>query len=86
MNLVASCGIEPRPFADGPIVRAVDLELVRAEFYKSHPATGDEKAKSNTRRQAFTRAIREAGNRGLVATRDIGAITFIWLTDPRGGA
>lgn len=86
MNLVASCGTEQRPFADGPLVRAVDLELVRAEFYKSHPATGDEKAKSNTRRQAFTRAIREAGNRGLVATRDIGAITFIWLTDPRGGA
>jgi hypothetical protein len=36
MNMLADCGSEQRPYADGPLVRAVDLELVRAEFYKSY--------------------------------------------------
>jgi AAA domain len=79
MNILAASGSERRPFADGPIVRAVDLELVRTEFYKSYPATGDTKTKNDARRQAFTRAIRDAGTRGLVATREIGSVTFVWL-------
>jgi hypothetical protein len=60
-------------------VRAVNLELVRAEFYKSYPATGDEKAKNDTRRQALHRALKDAIGRGLIASRDIGSITYVWM-------
>jgi hypothetical protein len=82
MTIIADCGSNQRPFPDGPVVRAVDLEQVREEFYKAHPATGDAKAKTEARRKAFGRAIKEAGSRGLIATRDIGATTFVWLVAP----
>jgi hypothetical protein len=46
MDILASdVASEQRPFADGPIVRAVDLELVRGEFYRRYPAP------SNSQRQ-----------------------------------
>ena len=37
MAVLADEGINQRPFPDGPIVRAVDIVIVRAEFYKSYP-------------------------------------------------
>ena len=64
------------------LIKAVDLEAVRAEFYKSHPATGDATSKAETRRRAFNRAVSDATLTGLIGTRDIGAITFIWLEVP----
>jgi hypothetical protein len=82
MNMLADSGADQKPYPDGATVRAVDLELVRSEFYKSHPATGDAKAKADARRQAFTRAVKDAQAKGLIGTRDIGSITFVWLTTP----
>jgi hypothetical protein len=82
MNMLADCGSEQQPYPDGPIVRAVDIEIVRAEFYKSYPATGDETAKKEARRKAFTRSIADANHKRLIGTRDIGATTFVWLTNP----
>src|SRR5215471_8212902 len=43
-NMLADCGSEQRPYPDGPIVRTVAIEIVRAEFCKSYPATGNETA------------------------------------------
>jgi AAA domain/Bifunctional DNA primase/polymerase, N-terminal len=34
MTLLPDCGSDQRPYPDGPIVRAIDIELVRGEFYK----------------------------------------------------
>ena len=82
MNMLADSGSNQKPYPDGPTVRAVDLELVRSEFYKSHPATGDTKTKADARRQAFVRAVRDAQAKGLIGTRDIGAVTFVWLAVP----
>jgi len=78
-NMLTDCGSEQRPYPDGPIVKAVDIEIVRAEFYKSYPATGDETAKKEARRKAFNRAIGTADHKRLIGTRDIGPTTFIWL-------
>jgi AAA domain len=82
MNIVAQCGSQQRPYPDGPVVRAVDLEIVRAEFYKSYPADGDERAKQETRKKAFQRAIKTAQEKGLTGIRDIGAVTYVWLATP----
>ena len=82
MSMLADSGSNQKPYPDGPTVRAVDLELVRSEFYKSHPATGDTKTKADARRQAFVRAVRDAQAKGLIGTRDIGAVTFVWLAVP----
>jgi hypothetical protein len=82
MNMLADCGSEQRPYPDGPIVRAVDIEIVRAEFYKTYPAIGDETTKKEARRKAFNRAISDADHKHLISTRDIGPTTFIWLANP----
>jgi hypothetical protein len=79
---IADSGKEIRPFVDGPPVRACDIELVRAEFYRQHPADGTEKQKTSARRQAFNRSIRNSAARGLVATREIDGIQLIWLCKP----
>jgi len=83
MTLLADCGVEIKPFADGPIVRALDEELVRAEFCKSYIADGDsEEKRAETRRKAFKRAIKDAQSRSLVGARLINTVTFVWLCNP----
>jgi AAA domain/Bifunctional DNA primase/polymerase, N-terminal len=79
MNMLADCGTEQRPYPDGPLVRAIDLELARAEFYKSYPATGGEEAKKGARQKAFKRAIADAQAKGLIGVRELGSTTYVWL-------
>jgi hypothetical protein len=86
MNVLVDHGTEQRPFQDGPAVRAVDVEVVRKEFYASHPAEGNDKQKAAARRQAFNRAIQAAQNSGDIGVRDVGAITFVWLAKPEATA
>jgi hypothetical protein len=83
-NMLADCGSQQRPYPDGPLVRAVDLNIVRAEFHKSYPAIGDEAAKKEARKKAFNRAIETAHEKRLIGSRDIGAVTYVWLTDGTG--
>lgn len=86
MNLLVDHGTDTRPFPDGPSVRAVDLDIVRAEFYASHPAEGDDKAKQQARKKAFQRAVKDAQAKRLVGVRDISAVTYVWLANPAEGA
>ena len=85
MNVLVD-GKEQRPYADGPAVRACDLELVRKEFCKQYPADGDEKEKAHTRRQAFYRAIKAAQDASLIAIRERDGVQLVWLTKPETGA
>ena len=80
MNVLVDQGGEQRPFRDGPLVRAVDLEIVRAEFYRSYPAEGDEMTKRATRQKAFRRAIANAQSNNLIGVREVGTVTLVWLT------
>lgn len=73
-----------RPFADGPLVRAADLEIVRGEFYRLQLAEGDAEAKREHRRKAFRRALDNAQSRDLIGLCEIGTVTFVWLTKPGG--
>jgi hypothetical protein len=86
MNMLADAGKDLRPFLDGPVVRAVDQEIVRAEFYKSYPADGDAKAKQNVRRQAFGRALKDAQAKSLIGVREIDTVTYVWLAAPTANA
>jgi AAA domain len=83
MNMLADCGSEQRPYADGPLVRAVDQETLRGEFCKSYPADGTPGQKADARRQAFSRAIRDAQRKELIGVRDVGTVTFVWLATPK---
>ena len=79
MNLLADCGIDLRPYADGPMVRGIDKERVRTEFYKEHPADGTKEQIQDARRKAFGRAIKEAQMAGLINVREIDGIQYVWL-------
>jgi hypothetical protein len=85
MTIMADCGRMVRPFLDDLTVCACDIELVRAEFHRQYPADGTEQQKAETRRKAFTRAVKDAIARGVMASRQVDGVQLIWLA-MRGGA
>jgi hypothetical protein len=85
MTTLAAAGADIAPFSDNLVVRAVNVELVRTEFYKQYPAEGDDKQKANTRRQAFNRVLKDAQAKGLVASREVGGVQLIWLASKKQG-
>jgi len=78
-TMLVDHGQTARPFFDGPEVRACKLDLVRAEFYRQHPADGTDKQKHEARRKAFARALRDAATRGVAMTREVGDAQLIWI-------
>ena len=81
MGLLAECGVDLKPFADGPMVKALEVERVRAEFFKRRYTEGDsEKAKRQAKRMAFQRAMEAAVDRGVIATREVEGVEYVWLT------
>jgi hypothetical protein len=83
MNVLVDHGHEQRPFSDGPMVRAVDIEIVRQEFYKSYPAEGDTATRQAIRQKAFRRAVVSAQEQNLVGVREVEGVTLVWLIAPQ---
>ena len=77
-------GKNVRPFLDGPQVRACDIELVRSEFYRQWPADGTEQQKTDARRKAFNRSVKDSFARGVVASRQVDGVQLIWLATQEG--
>ena len=84
MNTLVDCGKDIRPWADGPTVRAVDLEVVRDQFYKGHPAAEatDAAGKKSARQKAFKRAVEDARASNLIGSWEIEGVTYVWLVAP----
>ena len=77
MTMLADCGEEILPFADGPRVRAVKQKIVRAEFNKQYPTDEiDDDKKRDARKKAWKRAI---ANKAFT-TREIDETEWIWLS------
>lgn len=85
MTALVDHGAEAQPFLDGPIVRACDLDIVRTEFCKQYPADGTAREKADTRRHAFTRAVKEAQAKNLIVTREVEGSQLIWLGKNEAG-
>jgi AAA domain len=85
---VAEHGKLGRPFnSDGPTVRMVRDDVVRAEFMAAYPADGEnDMKKTDAKRNAFNRALKTARERDLVCSRDIGGIDHLWQVDDRDKA
>jgi hypothetical protein len=79
VTIVADAGQDIRPFADGPMVRACDIELVRAEFYRQYVADGTEKQKGDARKHAFARAVKDAQERNLITARMVNGVQLVWF-------
>lgn len=82
---LAESGKDIRPFADGPMVRACELELVRTEFVKQYVTDGTLEQRAAAQRQAFRRAVMDAQAKDLVAIRVIDGVQLIWLVKPEDG-
>jgi len=77
MAMLTDCGENITPFADGPTVRAVRQNLVRAEFYRQYPTgEADQEHKAEARKKAFKRAI---ANKAFVS-REIEGTDWLWLS------
>ena len=64
---------------EGGGIRAVDIEVVRTEFYKSYAADGDtSQKKQRARQRAFHRAVAAAQAATLINVREVAETTFIW--------
>ena len=86
MTTLADHGKNVQPFLDGRPVRACDVALVRAEFYRQYPAEGTEEQKQAARRQTFNRHIKTAVQRSVTAIREVDGVQVIWLTKPEAPA
>jgi hypothetical protein len=81
LDAVIDGGSMIRPFVDGPLIKAVNLETVRAEFIKRYPVgEGTEEQKYDTRRKAWTAAIKHATDamNGEVGFREIDQVEWLW--------
>jgi AAA domain/Bifunctional DNA primase/polymerase, N-terminal len=68
--------------SDGPKVRGVKLEQVRAEFVASYPADNeDRRARDAVKRSAFSRAMKDARERLLISSREVEGVDHLWLVD-----
>jgi hypothetical protein len=85
MAMLAEQGTDLRPWADGPMVRALRIDLAKAEFFKTHYTDGEtEKAKQNAKRMAFKRALAAAEK--AIVTREVGGVQYVWLRSAQAGA
>jgi hypothetical protein len=73
--------IEP----NGPTRQAVDRRILRTEFCTQVAADGTPEQKRDFRKKKFQRALDHAQEKGLVGIREIGAVTYVWLTTPDRG-
>src|SRR5262249_8669881 len=86
MNTLVDHGKDTQPWPDIPVVRAVSVEIVRSEFYRSYLADGDTpNAKKAARQKAFRRAVTDAQARGLVGLCNIEGEAVMWLARPKDG-
>jgi len=79
-TILADHAKDVQPFTGGPTVKACDLELVRAEYYRQYPAEGTKEQKQAARQKAFSRHVKQAVQRSVAAVREIDGAQLIWFT------
>jgi len=79
---LAEQGVDLSVPPNGPVVRMVDQEIVRQQFYACTPADGTPKQKADFRRQKFFRAVDRAECDRLIVVHEIGETTYFRLGQP----
>ena len=80
MAILADQGVDLPIPPDGPTVRMVAQELVRAEYYAHTPADGTPEQKRKVRHMQFTRALAYAEGKQFVGVEEIDDVTYLRLT------
>src|SRR5262245_46099252 len=81
-------GWDECPYADGPMIRIVNSDVVKSEFSKINVVASDTPQKmAEAQRKAFTRALKAAQDRGLIQVKNRdGGGQIVWLAKPLGAA
>jgi hypothetical protein len=80
LNVLDDHGVEQRPFADGPVVRAAKVDILRDEFFRTYHADSEtDQQRKEAKKKAFQRALRDAHERDLVGIREIDGVDFVWF-------
>ena len=82
MSVLADQGVDLPIPPDGPVVRMIDQEIVRGEFYSHTPVDGTPEQKRKARRQQFLRALAWAEERRLIGVEEIDGVTYLRLIHP----
>jgi hypothetical protein len=83
-TVLAQYGSDQQPYgAEGPSVKAVDRELLRAEFFKIYSVDGEtEQKRKEAKRKQFGRKLSAADEAGLIEVREVKGLDFVWLKEP----
>jgi AAA domain len=82
MAVLVDHGVDLPAGSNGPVVRMVDREIVRKEFYDRTAVDGTPEQKRKRRYQYFTRAVDWAEEQGLIHVLEIADVTYLWLARP----
>ena len=85
MGALADQGVELPILPNEPLVRMIDQEIVRAQFYAHTPADGTPEQKGHSRRQKFLRALDWAEQKQLIGVEEIDGVTYLRLIRPDAG-
>jgi hypothetical protein len=80
MAELAEHGVDLPIPPDGPVVRMIDQEIVRTQFYAQTPAEGTAKQKRQTRFSQFKTALSTTEDNQLIGILEIGDVTYLRLT------
>jgi len=72
MSMLAEHGVDQATAPNGPVVRMIDQEIVRKEFYAQTASDGTPQQKAELRQKQFKRAVSWAETEGLIGVREIG--------------
>ena len=86
MSILAEKGVELPVPPDGPVMRMVDQEIVRGQFYMQTPAEGTPEQKGRFRRQRYHSALDWAERKRLMGVVEIGGLTYLYLVNPQAEA
>jgi AAA domain len=82
MSTLAEHGKDLPIRPNGPVVRMVDQEIVRPEFYATTAEEGTPQQQAERKRKQFNRALDYAEEEALIGIREIECITYLWLSRP----
>ena len=82
MSILAERGVDQPITPGGLVVRMIDKEIVREEFYAQTPADGTPEQKTELRRKQFSRVLEWAEAQELIGIREIEGLIYFWLSRP----
>jgi hypothetical protein len=81
MKLLATHGVE-QELEPGNVVRVINIELVREEFFANVTAEGTPEQKWDKKRKRFHRTVDRAEGQNLIGRREIEGVTYLWFVSP----